>query len=972
MSQLEDLLQQCTVKLTLPDRLGWGTGFFVAPEWILTCAHVVQEAKGQPVQVRWQKRELEAVVGRSLPSPYDLALLRVALPIDANPPCVYLDAEIRSRDPLYLFGYPDQDFPNGCPATFSCEGLTGDEPALIKFTLGQVRPGMSGSPMLNQRTGKVCGIVKFTRDRSLDLGGGAVPAAVVLEQFPELVEWQRSFHQVDQRWLQRSEGTIAINPVTPSSTQATLSLSAYDATTWVGRDELITTLTQKLQNGCRILALTGITGIGKTALAERLVVEISGKGVPFHRLNFDDRGQGGDFLSGALTLLPKLGETITTEDQKDPHTALRHLLQPLRQKPFLVQIDSLEMLLQGDEQTGWNAFTDPLWVDFFQQLLAGDICQSQLLLTSQALSEELEEIGARYPRYWHRQDLYGLSELEQLQLFEKYGLKLDGLGAEILKQFVEMYQGHPLVMQVIAKDILDKPFNGNVQQYWQRYQAEFNELDREHQQKGSSPRALQLRVKQRVEQSLQRLPEDARRMLCRSSVYRRPIPEEFWLAIMEELSEDQRWTALELLRSHNLAEQELRGDGVLLLRQHNLVKSVARKLLKTDEAVWREAERTAAQVWLKEYKPEPSASNLEKLRGKLEAFHHYCEAEEWEAAKELFFDQEVDSKLLRWGYSQELLSLSKRLLGKLDVLVDEQCETGIGNAYWSMGMRPQAIEHFQRSLAIARAIGDRGSEGNALGNLGSTYWYRGDYPQAIEHYQQSLTIAREMGSRPVEVRMLSNLGGIYRGLGNYPEAIKYCQQALLIAREFDVRYGELWALRRLGDISKDLSDYPQAIEYYQQSLTVAREIDSRGEEAWTLEDLGDTYKALEDYPQAIEYYQQSSAIAREIGNSLREGFPSLSLGVILLKLEHYPQAEQRLRTSLTIFKALGDRENEAEALLRLGELHYKAGQSDPAWDFCDRALSIASELGIPLAKECEALQALLVADAVTESSRRAD
>ena len=200
MSQLEDLLQKCTVKLTLPGRTGWGTGFFVAPNWILTCAHMVQ-AKGERVQVRWQSQELEATVERSLPDPYDLALLRVTLPVDAKSPCIYLDDEvIQSRDPLYLFGYPDQDFPNGCPVTFSGEGLTGDAPALIKFALGQVRPGMSGSPLLNQRTGKVCGIVKFTRDRSFDLGGGAISTHVILDQFPELHERQQKFHQRDGRW----------------------------------------------------------------------------------------------------------------------------------------------------------------------------------------------------------------------------------------------------------------------------------------------------------------------------------------------------------------------------------------------------------------------------------------------------------------------------------------------------------------------------------------------------------------------------------------------------------------------------------------------------------------------------------------------------------------------------------------------------------------------------------------------------
>lgn len=110
---------------------------------------------------------------------------------------------------------------------------------LILFKSGLIRPGFSGAPLLNLRTGKVCGIVKFTRDRSIDLGGGAVPTAVILAQLPEVLEQQRSFHQVDQRWLRQRQGAIAANPATVPSTRATLSLSDYDAATWVGRDSLV-------------------------------------------------------------------------------------------------------------------------------------------------------------------------------------------------------------------------------------------------------------------------------------------------------------------------------------------------------------------------------------------------------------------------------------------------------------------------------------------------------------------------------------------------------------------------------------------------------------------------------------------------------------------------------------------------------------------------------------------------------------
>jgi len=204
MSQLEDLLQQCTVKLILSGR--HGTGFFVTPKYILTCAHVVKGFEGQLIQVQQnQKNWAQAVVERSLPEPYDLALLRIQFPLNSIPPCVYLGTDIQSRDPLYTFGYPDEDFPNGCPVTFSNEGLTGDEPALIKFALGQVRPGMSGSPLLNQRTGKVCGIIKFTRDRSTDLGGGAITTEAILAQFAKLTEEQQLFHQSDQRWWRQMQ-----------------------------------------------------------------------------------------------------------------------------------------------------------------------------------------------------------------------------------------------------------------------------------------------------------------------------------------------------------------------------------------------------------------------------------------------------------------------------------------------------------------------------------------------------------------------------------------------------------------------------------------------------------------------------------------------------------------------------------------------------------------------------------------------
>jgi hypothetical protein len=47
------------------------------------------------------------------------------------------------------------------------------------------------------------------------------------------------------------------------------------------------------------------------------------------------------------------------------------------------------------------------------------------------------------------------------------------------------------------------------------------------------------------------------------------------------------------------------------------------------------AQYRAVKNWLTRYKPKSDASNLEKVRGYLEAFHHLCELKDWEKLAKL-------------------------------------------------------------------------------------------------------------------------------------------------------------------------------------------------------------------------------------------------------------------------------------------------------------------------------------------------
>jgi hypothetical protein len=212
VSDLEELLQHCTVKLSLPGKSGWGTGFFVAPGLILTCAHVVRNAVDSRVNVLYpaQSQTLSATVqqkaddGKTL----DLALVALDEPLSEHP-CVLLADEVVSvGQVLYSYGYL-KSYSNAAPVCVENEGLTGDRPPLLKFKGAQIEPGLSGAALLNPKTGKVCGIVKETRAEGFDLGGGAIPTCVILEQFPELRELQQAFHGGDRHWGDLMSGGYA-------------------------------------------------------------------------------------------------------------------------------------------------------------------------------------------------------------------------------------------------------------------------------------------------------------------------------------------------------------------------------------------------------------------------------------------------------------------------------------------------------------------------------------------------------------------------------------------------------------------------------------------------------------------------------------------------------------------------------------------------------------------------------------------
>ncbi|MEG4862162.1 MULTISPECIES: tetratricopeptide repeat protein [unclassified Microcoleus] len=765
----------------------------------------------------------------------------------------------------------------------------------------------------------------------------------------------------------------------------------------MGRESIVEELLPKLQGQTRLLWIKGISGIGKTTLGECLASKAWEKERSFEWIYLEIlEGQSPDFASVAAELLAKLGDReLDPQERNNPDRLAKRLLQKLQSHSYWIQMDSLERLLNPEQPT---EFVDAYWANFLQRFLTHSNVVSRLVLTAQAIPTELAEFSDRYPNTWAEYRLNGLLQLEQLEFFAKRNVVVEPSNQDILTRIAKIYEGHPLVLKVIAEDILQE-FAGDVSGYWQVYQPEFEQVARELQttrlDETEYNEALDRKVRERIKKSLEKLSADALDLLCRSAVFRRPVPKKFWLAMIGDRSVSRQKEAYRVLCDRALVERE-KAQNHNLIRQHNLICYVAYDSLRQYVETWKTAERQAAHCWLTDYEPPFDAPNLETLRGDLEAFHHYCEIEDWTAAKTILLDKEVGVQLQTWGNYREVIFEYQRISNQLSIedeiicmrrlgnscyflgkyvqainfqerslrlsqivknrLAEGTAFTNIGLVYNSMGQYKRAIEYQEKSLEIAREIDDRHGERVSLGNLGLAYNNLGLYEQAINSYQQGLTIAKELCSRYGEGNTLCGLGNAYFHLGQYERTINFNEQYLKITREIGDRIGEGNALGNLGLAYRNLGLHQRAIDFHEQHLKITQEIGDRPGEGNVLGDLGRVFYALKQYDRALDFHQQYLKIAQEIGNRQGEGIALVNLGVTQLKLEQCSDSLTNIQLALELFQEIGDRANEATALKNFAELHQALGEVEVAQQYCQQALALATELGIPLAAECEALQ----------------
>jgi DNA-binding SARP family transcriptional activator len=167
-------------------------------------------------------------------------------------------------------------------------------------------------------------------------------------------------------------------------------------------------------------------------------------------------------------------------------------------------------------------------------------------------------------------------------------------------------------------------------------------------------------------------------------------------------------------------------------------------------------------------------------------------------------------------------------LDQVTELGNHQLEAFVRNAmvllYEKQERFAEALTHALEALRLGRAYATRPAIANAENAVGWMYAKMGQFSEALRHCRRSLELNRDTGNRMLTADVLDSLGFIYNGLGDYDHAITSYLQALAIYREVGDSNCIISALTGLGDAKLAAGQPAQARESWERALAAGYQL----------------------------------------------------------------------------------------------------------------------------------------------------
>lgn len=279
-------------------------------------------------------------------------------------------------------------------------------------------------------------------------------------------------------------------------------------------------------------------------------------------------------------------------------------------------------------------------------------------------------------------------------------------------------------------------------------------------------------------------------------------------------------------------------------------------------------------------------------------------------------------EMCRWGVT------AARHTG--DPATEGLMRSGLGLAYNALRRFDDALASLSAALPLMRAAGDRRGEGHVYNNIAMAHTGLRRFDAAIEAFQRALDLHTASGHQLGVALAHYNLGHVRVRQRRADRSLAHFADALAISRQAGSPRFEASILVGLGEANLQLGEHQRALAYYQQALAMRRRIGDRRIEPDTLCDLGLAYLQGGDQVAALDHFGQALAVSRQVADPHAEAVALANLGLAELVTGDLAAAREHLQQALSLRIRVPDQYQEAHVWRSLGELEQRCGNPDAA------------------------------------------
>lgn len=270
---------------------------------------------------------------------------------------------------------------------------------------------------------------------------------------------------------------------------------------------------------------------------------------------------------------------------------------------------------------------------------------------------------------------------------------------------------------------------------------------------------------------------------------------------------------------------------------------------------------------------------------------------------------------------------------------------GLGKAYALKGNYRDASDFFLTALESANRAPSVELRAITMTELGDVYSQLGRANDAVRTLNEAIDASRAVRNRKIEAQALASLGVGYSRLGDPQNAIVYLEKAGEIFADIGDARGQANAIMATAEVAAGQQTATKSIELHSRAVAIYRRIGDRHKESESLVVLARSYRALGELRTAIGLLKNSLELAQRLGDQVLIARQMEQLADVHLEIGDTSSARHNLETALQIWHRQEDEAGQLGATIKLAALMQMNRDIDTALALFEDALQRARALG---------------------------